>query len=65
MTALFDVLPDYDVVTISGLADGVDTMAHTMSLDKKIPTIAVLGGGMAHFLASGRREFIRRIVDNG
>ena len=65
MTALFDILPDYDVVTISWLADGVDTMAHTMSLDKKIPTIAVLGWGMAHFLASGRREFIRRIIDNG
>lgn len=65
MTALFDVLPDYDVVTISWLADGVDMMGHMLSLEKNIPTIAVLGGGLAHFLSSGKRELIQRIVDHG
>ncbi len=39
---LFDELERYDVVTISGLAEGVDQLCHRCSLAKGIPTIAVL-----------------------
>ena len=42
MEDLFRVLPNYDLVTISGLAPGVDMMAHEMSIKADIPTIAVL-----------------------
>jgi predicted Rossmann fold nucleotide-binding protein DprA/Smf involved in DNA uptake len=42
MESLFALLPQYDVVTISGLADGVDQMCHEMSIKADIPTIAVL-----------------------
>ena len=65
MEELFRVLPQYDIVTISGLAPGVDTMCHEMSILANIPTIAVLGGGLQYFLKSGNREFIHKIVDNG
>jgi predicted Rossmann fold nucleotide-binding protein DprA/Smf involved in DNA uptake len=41
---LLDVLMEYDVVTVSGLADGVDQCIHGGSLDRGIPTIAILGG---------------------
>lgn len=42
MDSLFESLSQYDVVTISGLADGVDKMCHELSMKYKIPTIAVL-----------------------
>jgi predicted Rossmann fold nucleotide-binding protein DprA/Smf involved in DNA uptake len=42
MESLFGLLPQYDVVTISGLADGVDQMCHELSIKAGIPTIAVL-----------------------
>jgi DNA processing protein len=35
---------NYDLATISGLAFGVDQLAHKYSLENNIPTIAVLGG---------------------
>jgi predicted Rossmann fold nucleotide-binding protein DprA/Smf involved in DNA uptake len=39
---LFSFAPDYDLVTVSGLADGVDQLCHQLSHDNNIPTIAVL-----------------------
>lgn len=48
---LFTQLLGYqNIVTISGLADGVDTRCHQLSLEHRIPTIAVLGGGFGYFL---------------
>ena len=46
LKALFAVLKNYDVVTVSGLAEGVDQACHTLSLEQGIPTIAVLGIGL-------------------
>lgn len=53
----------HDLATISGLAIGVDQLAHKYSLDNNIPTIAVLGWWFRHYLASKDRELINRIVD--
>jgi len=36
----------YDVQVVSGLANGVDSIAHRSSLDADIPTIGVLGHGL-------------------
>jgi len=63
MEQLFSVLPGYDVVTVSGMAPGVDTMAHEMSIKANIPTIAILGGGLRYFTKSKSREFLQKIVD--
>jgi DNA processing protein len=43
---LFKTLDRYDLVTVSGLAPGVDQLAHRLSIEKGIPTIAILGGGL-------------------
>jgi predicted Rossmann fold nucleotide-binding protein DprA/Smf involved in DNA uptake len=40
---LFGIAKKYDITTMSGLADGVDQLCHSYSIDAKIPTIAVLG----------------------
>jgi len=42
MEALFDSAKSYDVVTVSGLARGVDQKCHQLSLQYALPTIAVL-----------------------
>lgn len=65
MEDLFRVLPNYDLVTISGLAPGVDMMAHEMSIKANIPTIAVLWWGIKHYTESKNREIIKKIVDHG
>lgn len=40
-------LAPYGFATISGMATGIDTIVAKASLENKIPTIAVLGSGMA------------------
>jgi DNA processing protein len=40
---LLELAKDYDIVSISGLADGVDSVCHHQSIENNIPTIAVLG----------------------
>jgi len=41
--SLFTSLQHHDVVTISGMAEGVDQLCHQLSRENNIPTIAVLG----------------------
>ena len=43
MNSLFATVSNYKIVTLSGGADGVDMIAHTLSLERKIPTIVILG----------------------
>lgn len=40
---LFQEAKDRDVVTVSGMADGIDQLCHHLSIQHGIPTIAVLG----------------------
>lgn len=62
---IFVRLPHYDVVTVSWLADGVDTTVHQLSIEKNIPTIAVLWWWFHHFFNSPRRQLIEQIVSAG
>ncbi len=39
-------LKDYNIVVISGLAYGIDTIAHQIALENGIPTIAIPGSGI-------------------
>ncbi|MBU1758846.1 DNA-protecting protein DprA [Patescibacteria group bacterium] len=40
---LFEKAKSYRMVTISGMAEGIDQLCHNLSIQHKIPTIAVLG----------------------
>ena len=42
LETLFTSAQDYDIVTISGMAEGVDQLCHELSHEYTIPTIAVL-----------------------
>jgi len=43
LESLFTSAQEYDLVTVSGMADGVDQLCHKLSHDYNIPTIAILG----------------------
>ena len=43
---IVEELQRYDVQVISGLANGIDSIAHRQALDVDIPTIGVLGHGL-------------------
>lgn len=53
------------VVIISGLAIGVDGIAHTAALESKGLTLAVLGNGLPNIYPSTHAELAKRIVNQG
>ncbi len=57
-----DAAKHYDLVTISGWAEGVDMLVHEYSIALGIPTIVVLGSWFYHALRSRKREWLAWIV---
>jgi DNA processing protein len=58
-------LAEAGVSLISGLAKGVDTVAHNAALDAGGRTIAVLGSGVDVIYPAENRNLTRRIVEEG
>lgn len=56
---------DYDVTTVSGLAYGVDTAAHTHSVELDMPTIAVLGNGFNTIYPQSNARLALQIIEHG
>lgn len=57
------VLNDFTI--ISGMAAGVDTVAHKTALENGGKTIAVLGGGFEHIYPAFNAELFKKIVREG
>jgi DNA processing protein len=53
------------VVIVSGLAQGIDTVAHQTCLDACGVTVAVLGGGLDNIYPAANRELADRIAESG
>ena len=53
------------VTIISGMATGVDTIAHTICLDNNGKTIAVIGSGFNEVYPKTNYALFNRIVENG
>ncbi len=64
LQSLFERAKQYNIVTISWLARGVDALCHKYSIQNTIPTIAVLGWGLKRYTESRNRAQIQAIVDN-
>lgn len=50
---------------ISGLARGIDTIAHTTTLDQHGLTVAVVAGGIDHIYPPENKQLRQRIIDHG
>lgn len=58
-------LKDYDVQIVSGLAYGIDSLAHRNALKHDIPTIGVLGHGLDRIYPAAHRELASRMLESG
>jgi DNA processing protein len=58
-------LVEKQVAIVSGLAHGVDTVAHQTCLDNGGVTIAVLGSGLNNIYPSANRKLSERIAETG
>ena len=58
-------LKDYDVTIVSGLAFGVDGIAHRKSIESGIPTIGIMGSGMSHIYPSEHKDLYKKMVTKG
>jgi DNA processing protein len=54
-----------DVLVVSGLAYGIDIIAHRASLKHNLNTVAVLGHGLSVIYPSAHREVARQIISQG
>ena len=53
------------ITIISGMASGVDTIAHKSALDNGAKTIAVIGGGFNNIFPKNNFELFEKICQNG
>ncbi len=60
-------LAPYGFATVSGMATGIDTIVAKASLENKMPTVAVLGSGMARevFYPSKNWALAEKVVEAG
>ncbi|MDR0496094.1 MAG: DNA-processing protein DprA [Treponema sp.] len=58
-------LGDNAIPVVSGLALGIDSMAHRGNLAARAPTVAVLGSSPDNVYPSSNRDLARRILETG
>ena len=58
-------LVDYNITVVSGLAYGVDSVAHNITLDNNGKTIAVIAGGIDEIYPKTNLYLAKRIIANG
>lgn len=60
-----EILAAYPVVVVSGLAEGIDAVAHGVSLQEGVPNVAFLGHGIRLVFPRATASLRRRIVAQG
>lgn len=55
-------LHDTDVCIVSGMAEGIDTVAHRSALDNNIKTIAIIGGGFDKIYPKSNIKMFNEII---
>ncbi|MDH7514474.1 MAG: DNA-processing protein DprA [Bacteroidota bacterium] len=58
-------LAEREILTVSGLASGIDTVVHRATLDAGGKTVAILGSGIAHVYPWSNRLLADRIASTG
>ena len=60
-----EALAGYDVTVISGLALGIDAMAHKAALQQNIPTIGVVGHGLDTIYPQSHSNMAKEMIRSG
>jgi DNA processing protein len=63
--SILQELQKHDITTISGLAYGIDTIAHQTSLQLQLPTIAVLAHGLDRIYPYSNKKLAQQMIENG
>ncbi len=63
VTELVEALAPHDVLIISGLAFGIDTLAHREALKQQLPTVGVLAHGLHTLYPPENRKLAREMVE--
>jgi DNA processing protein len=63
--SIIEGLKDLDILVVSGLAYGIDTMAHKQSLSHGLNTIGVLAHGLDRIYPSSNRSLAKKMLDQG
>ena len=58
-------IKDHPITIVSGLATGIDTIAHQKAIEQNLPTIAVLGHGLDRIYPSVNQGLAKRIESHG
>lgn len=53
-----------EIITVSGLAQGVDSLVHHKTVIEKGKTIAVIGGGLDHIYPKSNENFANHLMDH-
>ena len=64
-TLLVNDLVDEQVLVVSGLAYGVDTVAHRTSVKVGLPTVGVLGNGLQRIYPAANKKLASEMLANG
>ena len=62
---LVNDLVDDNVLIISGLAYGVDTMAHRTAVKAGLPTVGILGNGLQQIYPAANKKLAAEMLGNG
>jgi DNA processing protein len=62
---IIEELAILDIAIVSGLAKGIDAIAHKAALENNIPTIAVLGNGLKNIYPTVNLGLAQKIIQNG
>lgn len=62
---LLEDLREFEPLIISGLAFGIDSIAHKTALQNKLPTIGVLGNGLHTIYPAQHKPLAKEILANG
>jgi DNA processing protein len=58
-------IKQYDVLVVSGLAHGIDVIAHKECLKNNVPTVGVFGHGLDRIYPSANRSTADKMLQNG
>lgn len=65
LSSIIDELKNTDITIVSGLAYGIDTVAHQKAIENNIATIGVIANGFKHVYPKQNKDLYKQIEEKG